>query len=171
MSSPATATSALSHTALTVLIALNLAAGALLIASFSASFAFEEAVAGYYRSRSIDSAMLIPTMRIWMLLAIPFLIAIHVGLSRLLRIVATVRDGSPFVAENVVRLRTIGWSLLAAQLLQLLFGIMAAIAQAANAKVEWTFSAGGWLAVLLVFVLAGVLDQAVRIQNDLKAMI
>lgn len=161
----------LSRTLLRLLVVLNVVGGVFLLACFVASFVFEDVVAQYYRQRRMDAAILIPTLRVWMLLGVPLFAAVHLLLSRLLQIVGTVRLGNPFVPENAVRLRTIAWCLMAVQLLHLAFGAMARIAVAANADVNWNVSLAGWLAVLLLFVLARVFEEGARIRDELEAMI
>jgi hypothetical protein len=98
--------------------------------------------------------------------------ALHVALSRLLAMVETVRAGDPFVADNAVRLKTIAWCALATQLLHLAFGVMAATVNAAGSNVDWKFSGvTGWLAVVLLFVLARVFEEGTQMRDDLERMI
>lgn len=152
-------------------VVLNLATGALLIASFAGTFAFESQVTAYFNRRAFDAAILMPTLRIWIVLALPYVAAVHIMLIRLLAMTETVRLGNPFVPENAVRLKTIAWCLLATQLLHLAFGVMVRIAASANAHMEWKFSANGWIAVLLLFVLARVFEEGTRMRDDLEKMI
>jgi len=152
-------------------VILNLATGALLIASFVGTFAFEGQVTAYFNRRAFDSAILMPALRIWIILALPYVAAVHVMLTRLLAMTETVRLGNPFVPENAVRLKTIAWCLLATQLLHLVFGFMVRIAASANAHMEWKFSSSGWIAVLLLFVLARVFEEGTRLRDDLEKMI
>ncbi|MGZ8997821.1 MAG: DUF2975 domain-containing protein [Allosphingosinicella sp.] len=150
---------------------LNLATGAILVVSFAVTFVFEDQVRHYFEKRAFDAAILMPTLRIWMILGLPYVAAIHVMLARLLAMVETVRLGNPFVPENAVRLKTIAWCLLATQLLHLVFGLMVRIAASANAHMEWKFSSSGWIAVLLLFVLARVFEEGTRLRDDLEKMI
>ena len=48
---------------------------------------------------------------------------------------------------------------------------MAATINAAGSNVEWKFSAAGWEAVLLLFVLARVFEEGTRLRHDLETMI
>jgi hypothetical protein len=150
---------------------LNLATAVILAASFVGTFAFHDQMIHYFQEREFDSAILMPALRIWMVLALPYIGAIHVMLTRLLAMVETVRLGNPFVPENAVRMKTIAWCMLATQLLHLLFGFMVRIAASANAHMEWQFSSSGWIAVLLLFVLARVFEEGTRIRDDLEKMI
>lgn len=162
-----------SHALLSVWRVLNLATGAMLIVFFAASFLFEPVFVEFFikRPARANPELLMRTLRLWMLAALPMIAAMHVLLSRLLAIVETVRLGDPFVPENAVRLKTIAWSLLAVQLLHLLFGILAATMNAAGSDIDWEFSINGWVAVVLLFVLARVFEEGTRIRDDLKGMV
>jgi len=156
-----------------ILRILNLAMGALLVGMFLASFFFEPMFREFFSKLPprIDPGLLMPALRVWMLLGVPMIAAVHVLLSRLLAMIETVRAGDPFVPENAVRMKTIAWCLLATQVLGLSFGVMAAIMNAAGSNIRWEFSMNGWLAVLLLFVLARVFEEGTRIRADLEAMI
>lgn len=151
----------------------NIVIGALLIGMFFASFLFEPVFREFFSKvpPRIDPGFLMPALRLWMILALPMIGAVHVIFSRLLAMIATVRAGDPFVPENAVRMKTIAWCLLAVQLLGLAFGVMAAVMNAAGSRIDWEFSINGWLAVLLLFVLARVFEEGTRIRADLEAMI
>ncbi len=99
---------------------LNLVVGLLVIVMFVASFVFEPAFREFFSKRPprIDPDLLIPTLRVWMLLAIPVIAAVHLLYTRLLAMIGTVRAGDPFVPENAVRLKTIAWCLLAVQIVR-----------------------------------------------------
>lgn len=93
----------------------------------------------------------------------------HTILRHLLAIVDTVRVGDPFILENARRLDAIAWSVVALEALRL--------AVAATAAAVWepwridAFSFAPWLAVLLLFVLAGVFAHGARIREDLEGMV
>lgn len=152
---------------------LNLVIGALLVAMFVASFVFEPVFRDFFSKQPprIDPGLLIPALRVWMLLGIPAIAAVHLLYTRLLAVIETVRAGDPFVPDNAVRLKTIAWCLLAMQVFDLMCGVMAAIMNAAGSNIDWSFSATGWVGVVLVFVLARVFEEGARIRADLEAMI
>ena len=94
---------------------------------------------------------------------------VHTILRRLLAIVDTVRVGDPFILENVRRLDAIAWSVLALEVLRL---IIAAIAAAVWEPGRFdAFSFAPWLAVLLLFVLAGVFARGARMREDLEGTV
>ena len=104
------------------------------------------------------------------LLTVPINLAM---LKRMIAMVETVRAGDPFVAENAYRLQAIAWFLLALQLVGL---AVSAIARAVSTPthpfhVDAGFSPGGWLAVILTFVLARVFAEGTLMRQDLEGTI
>lgn len=97
----------------------------------------------------------------------------HAVLTRLLAIVETVRSGDPFVAANAYRLQAIAWVLLGLQLLSLVIGgIGKAISTAAHPlHLDAGFSASGWLAVILTFVLARVFAEGTLMREELQGTV
>lgn len=155
-------------------IALNWIVGALICALLVVSLVAEEAVMGALGAGPAEgNAARIAGMRQIAVLGILGVMVTHVVLSRLLRIVATVRDGDPFLAENAGRLRTIAWSVLVLELLHLLVGLVAALASSETAPldIDWNFSLTRWLSVLLLFVLAQVFEQGARMRDDLQGTV
>src|SRR5688572_1745029 len=157
---------------LTILRVLNILMGVGLVLAMPASFIFEPTFFEFFSKKPprIDPAMLIPTLRVWFVLALLMVGLVHVQLTRLLAVVATVRD-DPFVPENAARLKTIAWCMLGIELLRLTFGILAGTMNAAGSNIEWKFSASGWVAVVLLFVLAQVFEVGTRMRADLQTMI
>jgi len=78
---------------------LNLLTGVLLVGSFVATFLFEPGIREFFTKQPsrIDPGLLIPVLRLWMVLTVPALAAVHILLTRLLEMVGTVRGGDPFV--------------------------------------------------------------------------
>lgn len=95
----------------------------------------------------------------------------YIILTRMIGIVDTVRDGDPFVSENAARLLNMAWALLGLEVLHL-FSIAVAVG-ASNEKdnIDWSFSVTGWLAVLLLFVLARVFEHGARMREDLEGTV
>lgn len=161
-----------SHILLRLWRVLNIAMAAGFVALLLGSFLLEPSFREYYSRRpALDADVIIPTLRLWVLLGLPMLAAVHVLVSRLLAMVETVRVGEPFVPENAARMKTIAWCLLGIQLFDLACGVFAGILSSAGSKVEWSPSLSGWVAVLLLFVLARVFEEGARIRSDLEAMV
>ena len=104
------------------------------------------------------------------LLAIPLN---HMVLKRLVAMVGTVRAGDPFVAANAYRLQAIGWLMVGIQLLSMIIGGIAKAVSTAEHPIDLDagFSVPGWLAVLLVFVLARVFAEGALMREDLEGTI
>ena len=159
---------------LRILIALNWILGALIFALLAISFLAKEwtwralglgAVAGHEG--------IIAGMRATMVIGIVGIPIAHVVFSRLLTIVESVRTGEPFTVDNAGRLRTIAWALLG---LELLHVCVVAIAAAVSTKevplrMSGNFHVSGWLAILLLFVLAQVFLEGTHIREDLEGTV
>jgi len=104
------------------------------------------------------------------LLAVPLNLAV---LKRLLAMVGTVRAGDPFITDNAYRLQTIAWLLLGQQLLSLVIAIIgkAVSTPAHHLRLDAGFSPGGWLAVILTFVLARVFAEGTLMREDLEGTV
>jgi len=163
---------AASRTALQALIVLNLLLGVLILALLAASLVAEAPVFAALGARPGNAALILG-MRLIMVIGIVSVPLAHVVLTRLLAIVETVGLGDPFVAGNAARLQTIAWALLGLELLHLAAGAAAAAASsgAEPLDIDWSFSVTGWLAVLLLFVLARVFDQGARMREDLEGTV
>lgn len=94
---------------------------------------------------------------------------VHTILRRLLAIVDTVRAGDPFILDNARRLDAIAWSVASLEVLRL---VVAAIAAAVwePGRID-AFSFAPWLAVLLMFVLAGVFTRGAQMRADLEGTV
>lgn len=90
-------------------------------------------------------------------------------LRKILSMVDTVRDGDPFVPTNAERLQAIGWAFLAIQVVQLIIGWIAE--SIPGPSFESDASLTGWLAVLLIFVLARVFAEGARMREDLAGTV
>jgi hypothetical protein len=93
-------------------------------------------------------------------------------LSRLLAMVNTVRTGDPFVAQNAARLQAIAYAVLGQQLLQLTIGAIARSASTPAHPLRISeFSTGGWLARVLLFVLARVFAEGTLMRDELAGTV
>ena len=104
------------------------------------------------------------------LAAVPLNLAL---LNRLVAMVLTVRAGNPFVADNAYRLQFIAWCLLGQQLLSVVIGAIgkAVSTPAYSLHLDAGFSPGGWLAVILTFVLARVFAEGALMRDDLEGTV
>jgi hypothetical protein len=134
------------------------------------SFVFADALAAQlaakYHGHNVTETIV--TMRSLALLGFPGGLALHQIFTRLHAIVATVQAGDPFVADNADRLQRIGWALLALQLLDFgLGGIVVILDRLGVDHATWTPGFTGWIAVLMMFVLARVFREGAAMRDDL----
>ncbi len=94
---------------------------------------------------------------------------LHTVLRRLLAIVDTVRVGDPFILENARRLNVIAWSIVVLEVLRMAIAAIAAAVWEPG-RID-AFSFEPWLAVLLLFVLAGVFAHGARMRTDLEGTV
>jgi hypothetical protein len=164
----------IAYLVLRILIVVNWLGGAAIFALLTATVVAERWT---FTALGIEDSSGIPAMIMGLraiaaigLLAVPLN---HVILRRLVAMVDTVRVGDPFVALNAQRLQAIAWTLLALQLLSLL---VAAIGKSISSPahplhLDAGFSANGWLAVILTFVLARVFAEGALMREDLQGTV
>lgn len=98
---------------------------------------------------------------------------VHTILRRLLAIVASVRAGDPFVADNARRLQSIAKRVVGLEVLRLAVHLVYEnfARQGAPMDLGEAFALTPWLAVLLLFVLSGVFAQGTRLRTDLEGTV
>ncbi|MEG3178358.1 DUF2975 domain-containing protein [Sphingomonas sp. RB3P16] len=156
---------------LRAMMTVNLLATAIFVIAAPASFVFADVLSAHLLAKygpKLDVAGGLLALRLLVVMTVPCGIAIHAVFRNLLRIVDTVREGDPFTAVNATRLRAIGWALLAIQLCDLLLGGFTAWFALLHIQFStWSPSFGGWIAVLMAFVLAHVFRRGAEMRDDL----
>jgi hypothetical protein len=164
----------LTWTSLRLLVVLNWIFGGGILALLAATFLAEE-----WTWRALGAGAvagregIVAGMRAIMGIGIVGVPIAYVVLKELLKIVASVRDGDPFSADNAGRLRTIAWALLGLELLHVLVAAIAAAVSTAEVplRLDGGVTLTGWLAVLLLFVLAQVFREGTRLRDDLEGTV
>ena len=158
-----------SQLVLRILIILNWAYAAAILALIIFSFTAETRITA---ALGFPGSMM-QGMRAVALLGLVSIPLYYVVLRRLLDIVESVRAGDPFVGQNAFRLHTIAWALCGLQLLSLVIGGIAKLISTPTHPfhVDAGFSTSGWLAVLLLFVLARVFAQGTRMRDELEGTV
>ena len=105
-------------------------------------------------------------------MVIPIAIFIHVIFTRLIALLRDAAVGQAFTEQNAHRLTTVGWTLLAVNILDLLFGQISIWASEVSGEYfGWTVSLTGWFAVLLLFLLARVFREGAAMREDLEGTV
>jgi hypothetical protein len=159
---------------LRILIVLNWIFGALIFGMLAMSF---EAEGWTWRAFGVGPVAghedIVAGMRAIMVIGIAGTPITYVVFSRLLRIVKSVRSGVAFTTDNAERLRTIAWAMLGLELLRI---CVVAIASAVSTKeiplrMNGNLHVTGWLAILMLFVLAQVFLEGTRMREDLEGTV
>ena len=164
----------IAYVVLRLLIILNWLYGACLLALLAYSFINEPFLMRALKlgSPAENTALVMGVRAVAALgiLTVPINLAM---LKRMLAMVDTVRAGDPFVAANAYRLNAIAWLLLALQIVGLVIALIgkAVSTPAHPLHVDAGFSPGGWLAVILAFVLARVFAEGTLMREDLEGTI
>lgn len=121
----------------------------------------------------LDAAALYPWIYVVFALGLVALALIGTIMRKLLAIVGSVALGEPFAMANAVRLKAIGWLMVALQLI----GVPLALAAGEAAdlfgsnNVGFDFSLNAVLSILLVFVLAGIFEQGAMMRDELEGTV
>lgn len=174
MRKPFSSALGVSHGVLRLLIMINWLYGVAilvgLLLSFTAQVSFMAALGV---PLTAETEPLVQGMRAMAMLGLVTVPLHYVILKRLLEIVESVRMQDPFIAPNAIRLQAIAWAMLGLQVLSLVIGAIAGIVStpAHPLHVDAGFSTGGWLAVLLLFVLARVFAQGAWMRDELQGTV
>jgi uncharacterized membrane protein len=124
------------------------------------------------KNPGIDVRSTMAGLRWMMLLGIAMSVAIDRLFAALAQIIASARAGDPFISANARRLQTIGWALLVLQLLDIPGAILERFFPSlASGAPNVPFSPGGWMAVLMVFVLSRVFAAGSAMRDELEGTV
>ena len=175
MSMPASSSAALplAHAVLRILIVVNWLGGAAIVVLLAFLPTGPWIMSALDLSPSPEADRVILGLRAIAVIGIIATPLNHIGLKRMLSIVETVRAGDPFVAANAYRLNAIAWVLLSLQLIGLVIALIgkAVSTPAHPLHLDAGFSPGGWLAVIMTFVLARVFVEGTLMRQDLEGTI
>lgn len=156
---------------LRVLTVLNAVAGVGFLLFLGLTFGREDLWLNRVGRSVSDPTALLFWMRAVLLVGVLVAPIAHLLLIRLLAIVHSVQAGSPFTLANAARLKVIAWSLLAIQLLDLGYGWISFRMAELQSAFGWSFGLTGWLAVLLLFVLARVFERGAAMEDELAGTV
>ncbi len=150
-------------------------AGAVIAAvSVILPFFWTDAVAELGKTNpGLDPAALLPNMLSVFALGILVLGLIWTIMRKLLAVIASVEDGNPFVRANALRLKTIGWLMVGLQIVGVPLAISAGKAadMFGESDTGLDISLNGILAILLVFILAGIFERGAEMREELEGTV
>lgn len=145
----------------------------MVLALLTLGFTTPDALIAAFRHGGIaDPALLLDWMRWAGALTVPIIICAHIIFTRLIAIIDTVASGAVFSAANAMRLRTIAWALLGTQIVDLIYGSMtASVSEESGLYLGWSPGLTGWIAVLLLFVLARIFRHGAVMRDELEGTV
>ena len=171
---PSKAALSIARPALQLLVVINWAYGAGILAILTVSVLNPAwLMAAFKMAPSPEAERVLTGMRVIAALGLVTVPLHYLILKRLLAIVDTVRAGDAFVSENARRLQTIAWVLLTLNLMSIAIGLIGASVATKTYPLDFNagFSLNGWLAVILTFVLARVFAAGSLMREDLEGTI
>ena len=163
----------IAHVVLRFLIVGNWLIGAAFLALLVVAPHEEWIMRSFKLTPSPEAERLVMGLRIILVLILGAIPLNHRILKRLLAIVETVRSRDPFVAANADRLQGIAWALLILQILSIIIGAIGKTVAIPGRPLDLDagFSISGWLAVLLIFLLARVFAEGTLMREDLAGTV
>lgn len=153
-------------------------ANGLLLVAIAAGLIGTWAVPSFYRDMlvgadpTVNVSVALLGVQLLMVIGVAMTIATDRLLVPLAAIVASAEQGDPFLPASAGRLRQIGWALFALQILDLPCTLLARFwPSLGSAAPIGGISIGGWLATLMVFVLARVFAAGMTMRDDLAGTV
>lgn len=161
------------HIVLRTLIVLNWLSGVVIFVLLAASTNTPFMMSAFKLAPSPEADSLILGMRIIAAIGICAIPLHNAFLRRMIEIVATVQLGDPFVTVNASRLRSMAWILLTLQCFSIIIGAIANRVSTLKypLHLDAGFSISGWLAVIVIFVLAQVFSVGSQMRMDLEGTV
>lgn len=158
---------------LRILIVLNILSGVAILALLVAMPNAQWIIQSFDLAPGAEADRMIFALRVAAGLGLAAVPVNHAILKRLVAMVETVRAGDPFIAANAARLQAIAWGLLALQLIGAAIGMIGDWLSTPSRPIDLDAGAsiGGWLAVLLIFVLARVFAEGTLMREDLEGTV
>jgi hypothetical protein len=157
-----------------LLVGVVIGGAMLVIGAVVLPYYWTDVVADVAKSRpTANTTGLMPSILALMAFAIVVLGIVWTVLRKLQTIIATVQDGDPFVHANAARLKAIGWLLVTIQVIGLPLGRLVEHIgkRLQESDMQSEFSISGILAILLVFVLAGVFERGTTMRDELEGTV
>jgi len=122
---------------------------------------------------SMNVTELLPLLLAVFALGIVVLGLIWTIMRKLLAIITSVEIGNPFVMANARQLKAIGWMMVALQLVGIPLAILAGKAADlfGESDTGLDISLNGILAILLVFILAGIFERGAEMREELEGTV
>ena len=153
---------------------VGIAGVALALASAALPLWWNDALAAIARENpKISPEGLLPMLLVLFAAIMVILGLVWTVVRKLIAIVGTVSEGDPFVRANAIRLRAIGWLLIAIEVGGIPLAILASRVadRFGDNDVNYEISVSGLLAILMTFVLARVFQRGAEMREELEGTV
>jgi hypothetical protein len=115
---------------------------------------------------------LLQFVRVIFILTAPMIVLAHIAFTRLIAIIDTLAANTVFSTDNADRLRHIAWALLGTQIIDVTAGIYAqVVSERSGEYLGWSFGLTGWLAALMLFILARIFRDGAVMREELEGTV
>lgn len=120
----------------------------------------------------IDGAVMVIWLRWVVVIIVPVIPLAHIILTRLAAMIESVPHGTALSVLNARRLQQIAWALMGINVLDLAFGIVTVWAESRmGSGLGWSFTLTGWLAALMLLILARVFREGAVMREELEGTV
>ncbi len=142
----------------------------LLVVGFATPAMFAQGLAS--ANPGTEPQIMIVWIRWVAVLLLPIIPLAHLIFDRLIAMIDSVPAGTALSLINVERLRQIAWALIGINIIDLAFGAVTTWTEAHMGDAPgWTLSLTGWLAALMLFVLARVFRDGATMREELEGTV
>jgi hypothetical protein len=132
----------------------------------------EQLVAAMRANETPSPEAMLAYVRLAFLMTAPVMLLAHIIFTRLIAMIDSIPLGHVFSTNNAGRLRTVAWALLGTQVIDLIVGVyMQYLSELNDVYLGWSFGMTGWIAVLLLFVLAGIFREGATMRDELEGTV
>jgi hypothetical protein len=132
----------------------------------------EQLVAAMRANQTPSPEAMLAYVRLAFLMTAPVILLAHIIFTRLIAMIDSISLGHVFSTNNADRLRTVAWALLGTQVIDLVVGVyMQYLSERNDVYLGWSFGMTGWIAVLLLFVLAGIVREGATMREELEGTV
>lgn len=129
-------------------------------------------IEGFEGIAAFDPATFMIWLRWTALIVAPVIPLAHIILTRLIAMIDSVPAGTALSMVNAERLRQIAWALIGINILDLALGVVTTWAEANMGEpMGWVLSLTGWLAALMLFILARVFKEGAAMREELEGTV
>jgi hypothetical protein len=132
----------------------------------------DHVVAGLEAASSRSAETFLHVLRYVLPLTAPVIWFAHIIFTRLIGIIDSLPTGQVFCLLNAGRLQQVAWALLGTQIIDLIVGLQFLyLSETSGEYLGWSFGLTGWLAGLMLFILARIFREGATMREELEGTV